>query len=384
MDSLDRDTLSTLARHQEWPAVTINMPTHRTGTDKEQDRIRFKNLLRSAEERIREGDLRNTDVDALMRPARALLDDAAFWRDTGDGLALFFSASTMRTFKVDRELSEDVVVSDRFAIRPVLPALADDQRFFVLTLSKNRVRLLAGTREGLGELDLAGVPESLAEALKYDDYEHNVQFHTRTPAGAAGKGRRSAVFHGHGGVPDTEKGNLERYFKTIDKGIQDLMRDSAAPLLLAGVDYLTAMYREVNSYPELVGQTLSGNPDETTMHELGTRARQMLEPYFRGEVEREVATFETLAGTGGASSDLAQILPAATEGRVRVLLLDPEASAWGRFDPASGDVDVSTEPRPGDQDLADLAAVETILHGGTVHAIDPSDAPAQAAAIFRY
>lgn len=385
MDSLDRDTLSTLAQYQGWPSVTINMPTHRAGADKEQDRIRFKNLLRSAEEQIRAHDVRSADVDSVMRPARELLDDAAFWRDTGDGLALFFSADGIHTYKLDRVLPEDVVVSERFVIRPVLPALAKDTGFFVLTLSKNRVRLLEGTSDGLAELELGSVPESLAEALKYDDYERNVQFHTRTPASAAGRGgRRTAVFHGHGGVPDTEKSNLERYFKSIDRGIQDLMRDTAAPLLLAGVDYLTAMYRDLNSYAHLVDETLSGNPDETPLHELHARSREMLEPFFRGQVDREVAAFETLAGTAGASSDLAQIVAAASEGRVRVLLLDQEATAWGRYDPSSGSVDVSPDPRPGDWDLADLAAAETLLHGGTVHSVDPDDAPAQAAAIFRY
>lgn len=384
MDSLDRETLSTLAQHQAWPAVTIHMPTHRTIAEKEQDRIRFKNLLREAEELVREGDLRTTDVDALLRPACALLEDPAFWRDTADGLAVFLAPDMLSTYKLDSELPESVMVGERFSIRPVLPAVDHDDRFFVLALSKNRVRLLEGDREGLHELDLAGVPESLAEALKYVDYERHVQFHSKTPAGAAGRGRRAAVFHGHGGVPETQKTELERYFKTIDKGIHDLLRNADAPLLLAGVDYLTAMYREANSYPHLAAETLSGNPDETPLHELDANARRVLEPHFRGRAERDLEAFETLAGTDSTSSDLAQIVPAAHEGRVSVLFVNPQATAWGRFDPDSGTVEVSPEPRSGDWDLADLAAIGTLLHGGVVHTVDPQDAELETAAIFRY
>lgn len=42
---------------------------------------------------------------------------------------------------------------------------------------------------------MKGIPKNLAEALEYDDPEKQLQFHTRTPAGAQ---KRSAVFHGHG------------------------------------------------------------------------------------------------------------------------------------------------------------------------------------------
>jgi hypothetical protein len=43
-------------------------------------------------------------------------------------------------------------------------------------------------------------------------------------------------------------------------------------------------------------------------------------------------------------------------------------------------------PEPGDQELLDLAAVQTILHGGTVYSCDHIKAPGDdvAAAIFRY
>jgi hypothetical protein len=39
-----------------------------------------------------------------------------------------------------------VVVTDRFHIKPLLPLLSGDGRFYVLALSQSEVRLLQGTR----------------------------------------------------------------------------------------------------------------------------------------------------------------------------------------------------------------------------------------------
>lgn len=383
-DILDRETLIELSRHVGWPAVSIHMPTHRSGPEIQQDPIRFKNLLKTATERLA-GHLRMPEIETLLAPAFRLQQDAGFWRESADGLAVFLGEDETRVFRLEIELPEAVTVAERYTIRPLLAALNTGERFFVLALSKKRVRLLEGDAAGVRELDLTGVPESLAEALKYDDFERQVQFHSRTPAAAAGRGRRAAVFHGHGGIPDVEKENVARFFRAVDRGIHELLRDDDAPLLLAGVEYLMPIYREVNSYPHLVDAALTGNPDEMTPQELHAQARDVLRPHFRAEFESDLRTWRELSGVGGASEDIREIVPAAHEGRVRVLFVSPHSTVWGAFDPSSARVDVRDEPRPDDWDLADLAAAETLLHGGVVHAVGGSPGePESAAAIFRY
>lgn len=382
--TLDRDTLVGLSRHIGWPAITIVMPTHRSGPEVQQDPIRFKNLIKTAAEEVSRH-MRQPEVERLLSQANALLGDSAFWRESEDGLAVFISDGSFTALRVGVALPEFVSVGERFAIRPLLPALGTRERYFLLALSKKRVRLLEGDADGVRELDMTGVPESLADALRYDDFERQVQFHSRTPAGAAGRGRRAAVFHGHGGIPDVEKENIARFFRAIDRGIHDLVRDDDAPLLLAGVDYLVPIYREVNSYAHLVDVALGGNPDEMTPAELHAAARELLRPYFLAGYDRDLATLHEALGTSASSEDLAEIVAAAHEGRVRVLFVSQGATGWGSFDPAAERVDVHDEPRPGDWDLADLAAAQTLLHGGVVHAVSGELAqPSPAAALFRY
>lgn len=381
MDSLDRETVMTLARHVGWPAVSIYMQTHPGHAQSSQDQLRFKNLLKDAERKLEIGSMRPSESDALLAWGQETLANSAFWRSGSIGLAVFFAKDIHYAFAMETEMPERVDVSDRFVIRPLVSALDSADRYFVLALSQNSVRVFEGTGASMTELEADGVPGSLAEALKYDDYEKNVQFHTRTPAVAAGKGRRAAGFHGHGGIPDKAKKDLQKYYRMIDRGMAELLHGETAPLIIAGVEYLTPLYHEINSYPGLVDETIAGSPDERATHELAAAAVQLLDPLRERQIRSDLELLREAIGTGSASRDLTEIIPAAHEGRVATLFVSTDHSDWGSYDPSNGRVDVRETPQPGDWDLTDLAAAETLLHGGNVHSTERESA---ASAIFRY
>ena len=58
MNLLSGDELKTLMERQEGLCVSIFMPTHRKGTETQQNQIRYKNLLRKAEEQLIQSELR--------------------------------------------------------------------------------------------------------------------------------------------------------------------------------------------------------------------------------------------------------------------------------------------------------------------------------------
>ena len=62
---------------------------------------------------------------------------------------------------------------------------------------------------------------------------------------------------------------------------------------------------------------------------------------------------------------------------------------WGKLETNGGDVKLHDAREPGDQDLLDLAAVETLAHAGKVYAVEPDRVPSPSAgsavaAVFRY
>jgi hypothetical protein len=390
LNLLTRDDLKSWMAEHRSGAISIFMPTFRKGRETEQNPIRLKNLLREAEARLLDRGVSSLEAQSLLEPAQALVLDTLFWQYQQDGLALFIAVGLFRYYRFPLDFSEFVAVGNRFYIKPLLPLLSGDGQFFVLALSKNEVRLLKGTRNSVDQVDLEDVPQSLARYLRFDDPEKQLQFHTGT---TQRRGQRAAIFHGHGvGTNEAQhKVNLLRYFHEVDAGVQELLRSenrpvAQAPLVLAGVEYLLPLYREANTYPSLLEEGIEGNPEEFSPEELHQRAWSLVRPYFQRAQEEASAAYSRLAGSEQASDEIREIVVAAHQGRVDTLFVALGLQQWGSFEPRSSRVLLHEKQETADGDLLDLAALATLLNGGTVYAVEPTRVPGGGlmAAIFRY
>ncbi len=256
----------------------------------------------------------------------------------------------------------------------------------MLALSQNDVRLLQCTRHSLRELGLKDAPTSLADVLQYESDTETLQFHTGVPAqGHQGKG---AVFHGQADDADgaVHKKKVRDFINQVENAVEDLLADERAPLVLAGVEEIRAIYAEANRYPGLLEQGVDGNPDRAKPEELRERAWQVVEPEFERTKRQAVAACLRFAGSERGSTELNEVLEAAGSGRVEVLLIDLDRHQWGRYDQDNGLVRLHYREETGDEDLLDWAAVHTLRHGGTVFALPTEQMPNRwkAAAVFRY
>jgi len=383
MKIFTRDELRTLTASAQAPCVSIYLPTHRVPTENQQDRTRLKNLIRQAQESLQAYGLRPVEAESLLEPVTRLLGAIPFWKDKRDGLALFIAPGIFRRYQLPTTFEPLVVVAHRFHLKPLLAFLGGNE-FFVLALSQNAVRLFEGSRFGLSAIDdLEGVPKSLADALKYDELVKQVQFRTGIGVGGA-RGERAAMFHGQSA--DDTKDRILRYFRQIDQGLQDFLREEQAPLVLAGVEYLLPIYKEANTYQHLLGEGITGNPEGVSPDDLHRQAWALVEPHFKRAQEQAAARYRQLAGTGRTANDPREIVPAAYHGRVECLFVAVGRLQWGDYDPGTGEVLVHPEAQPGSFDILDLAATQTLLHGGAVYAVEPGEVPEEAllAAVFRY
>jgi hypothetical protein len=386
MDLLTVNELKTLIEARDGAFVSLYMPTHRRGEKIQEDPVRLKNLLGEAEEALQESGLRAPEAQHLLEPAYQLVWDGDFWQHQSDGLALFLSSEMAGVYRLPLDFEELVVTTGRFHIKPLLPLLSAGGQFYVLALSQNEVRLLQGTRQRVNQIDLENLSTSLSEALRFDDPEKRLQFHTRTrPPGGAGE--RPGAFHGQGvASADDPKEQILRFFHRVADGLQDLLGAEKVPLVLAGVGYLLPLYREANSYPHILEGGIEGNPEEMSAEALHEAAWKVVEPHFLKARETAAGQYMDLAKTDRASNNLAEVVPAAQFGRVATLFVGLGLQQWGTFDPESNQVQMNRRPKPGDVDLLDLAAAQTLLNDGTVYAVEPREVPggSQVAAVFRY
>lgn len=385
MTLLTVDELRALSQTGTGPFVSIFMPTRRAGPETRENPIRFKNLVNQAEEQLAKNELRPPEARDFLQPLQTLINDYDFWQHQHEGLAVFLSPDLFRSYSLPLTFEEDLIIGNRFHLKPLLPLLSDDGQFYLLRLSQGEIRLFEATRYTIDEIKLEGVPKNRAEALKYDEPIKQLQFHTQT-ASPAGSTTRPGVFHGQGGGKDEGKTDILRFFQQVDEGLQQYLKGEK-PLVLAGVEYLLPIYQEANSYPHLLsGQGIEGNFDDVNAEDVHQQAWSIVEPHFQQARQEALARYESLVHKGLASGELRQIIPAAHYGRVETLFVAIDIQQWGQFDPDANTLHLHKQPKAGDEDLLDLAAVQTLLNSGRVYALTsvtmPDNRPV--AAIFRY
>lgn len=400
MDLFNRNELERLAELEDDICISFYMPTHRYESDWSQNPTRLKNLLREARTQLREEGYRGNEIDDILSDARRQLDRPDFWRGMSNGLAVFITAETTDFFRLPLSFEEIAVVNDRFHLKPLFPLIAANNRFYILSLSKNDVRLYQGTHQAVSEIRAAEIPRDILDAVqKYDDTEEGerTQARTQNQMGQGAHKNRSDPSHqprqGHGLTPedlnDDPQQELRRFFREVSNSVSDYLSGEQVPLVLAGVNEYLPIYKEVNEYPHLLeDQLVSGNPEPLKMKELHQKAWNLVEPVFQEVQAKEMDRFEQLyyQDDGLASGDFHEIVPACAYGRVDTLFVPTEQHRWGRFDPDSNTVEIHEEQQSGDGDLLNYAAVQTYLNGGSVHALRPEEMPEgrSIAATFRY
>jgi hypothetical protein len=381
MQLLSRSQFEQLSQSASDYSVSIYLPTHVAGPEIQQDPIRLKNLLTEAESRLLAAGMSKHDIGPMLKPVYGLLGDERFWRYQSRGLAIFLTADSARMYRLPLSFESLVVVTNRFHLKPLLPLFFENRYFYILALSQNQVRFFQATRYDISEVSLDSVPTSLAAALKYDDPEKQQQFHNVSGDGSV------PMYHGHGvGTSMDDKDDIRRFLAKVESGLQPYLQDDNIPLVLASVEYLQPIYRELNTYPHLVGEGVHGNPDVAKPDELRQQTWPKVAALIEASHQDAVTQYHNMKGTGKASDQIDQLIRAACRGQVETFFTVANAHRWGQVETQTGQVDFHDQPQPRDCDLLDVAAVQTFRQGGTVYILDEDQMPtdAAAAAVYRY
>lgn len=389
MNLLSVDEIKLLLEQAQAACVSIYMPTVRLGAETQQNPIRFKNVIKLAEAKLQDYDpeQRHTDVVDFLKPAHEL-DQEDFWQHQDEGLALFMTEGFWRYYRLPLPFEELVVVGDRFHLKPLMPLLTGDGKFYILTLSQQQLQVFEGSRYSINEIEVEGLPKNLDEALHYDETAKDGQFRIGTSPGNTGNGpQRAGSFHGQGSPDrDDHKRDILQFFHQVDQALHQFLGEQKTPLVLVGVDYLLPLYQEANTYPGLLEEGITESPKVSKPDELHQSAWAIVEPHYAQAQQAAVEHYQALAVTERATSTLQDVIPAAYYGRVEQLFVAVGEQRWGRFNFETNELDLHADEEPGDEDLLNAAAIQTLLNGGTVYAVAPEEVPDNGllAAVFRY
>ena len=333
--------------------VSIYLPTHRVTQETQQDRLVLRDLTRQAVEQLHDAGAPGDDVADIEGHLLHLVeDDEDFWVDQAESLAIFASPDRFETHRLPNHLTAMVEVSSRFHLSPLLRAVTFPQAAWILSISQGSVRLL--------ELSPSGAPEEVSvEGLPRDA--------TQSAGNKVHRAREAA------------------YARKVDTALRPVLAGSSLPLILAASQPMAALYRSVNTYPNLVADREHGNPETTSDADLGDAARSILDGVYADQLTEMAADFDRRRSQGRTAVDVSDLARLATIGAIDTVMVDMEASMPGSIDD-DGAVSFDDDHGADNYDVLDEIARRVLLTGGRVLALRAGDIPGggSVAGLLRY
>ena len=382
MELVTLQTIRGLIQPQNPPCISIYQPTHRHHPDNQQDSIRFKNLIRMVEESLAQK-YRGRDTRPFLEPLRKLAENSAFWNHTLDGLAVLATAESMMVIPLQRTVGELAVVADSFHIKPLLRVLQSADRYNVLCLTRVSARLFEGNRYALDELEVAGVPKKLTDALG----EEVTEPHLTVGSYGTGTGGPGPMVHGHGSRRDEIDKDTDRYFRAVDRAVMThVSQPSGLPLLLVALTENQPVFRQLSQNPALLPTGVTSNPDALSAEQLRDACWAVMEPQYLARLAELSEQFGHAMAHQKGTADLSDAARAAVAGRVGTLLIEAERVVPGKLDSSTGAVEYAALDAPDVDDLLDDLAELVLRQGGDIVVVPKERMPTTTglAAILRY
>jgi len=374
-----------LVGEQRSPCVSIYLPMPQAFQERQQGPILYGNLVDRAEELLR-GKYPRTAVQPLVDRFRALAGDGAFWEHRPPGLAVLGTPTTFDTFDLRRPPPERVVVAGSLYTTPLLRAVQSADRFHVLCLHRERVRLYEGNRDAIDTIEPAGVPLTVTDALGEEvTVQRKEQAHAgKSPGEPRPAPRGPNAPPGHPATRDDAKLDAERFFRVVDRAVwEHVSRPSGLPLVLVALPEQQAVFRAVSHNPQLLEAGVERGVGELSDRQLLAEVWRCVEPRYLARLEKFVEDFNVARTRGLGSDDLKDVARAAHDGRVGILLVEADRAIPGRIDPDTGRIEAG-DPEVGDL-LNDLTGLVLRMKGDVV-VVPAERMPTKtgAAAVYRF
>lgn len=375
MDSLVKDYPDELLGAHEPPCLSLYQPTHRRHPENQQDPVRYRNLVKTMAESLRQK-YRTREVLPLLAPFQALADDYDFWNHALDGMAALGAPGMFRVYRLQRPVAELAVVANSFHTKPLMRIVQSSDRYQVLSLNRQKIKLYEGNRDALDEVELPpAVPRKITDVPGEDSKERHVEV------------SMSGVRGGQGSKSELVDNDTRRFFRAVDRAIlEHYSRPSGLPLLLAALPEHHSFFRRVSHNPFLMAEGIENDPDALSLEALRDRAWRLIEPHYHARLATLVEEFGGSKSKGLGGEELTVVAEAAVSGRVTTLLIEADRQIPGRLDHSTGRVEFGELAHPEIDDLLDDLGELVLKLGGQVVVVPAERMPTRTgvAAIYRF
>ncbi|MET3114742.1 hypothetical protein AAKU52_002479 [Pedobacter sp. CG_S7] len=384
MNLLNKHLVQELLLVNEDPCLSLYMPTHRSHPENLQDPIKFKNLVKQLEESLLK-QYSSKEVAKILEPIEELGNNSSFWNHVTDGLAVFSSPSLFKTINLQVPVEKLAIVANSMHTKPLRKYLQSLDRYQVLGLSLNDIKLFEGNRHSLIEVKIPSDFPTTIEAVLGDKLTE--KHSTVASYGGAG-GDSSKMHHGHGGKKDEVDVDSERFFRVVATNVYEkYSKPSGLPLILAALPEHHNLFHKVSNNHLLLENGIHANYKAISIDKLTTMSWEVIEPAYILKLKGLVEDFEQAKANKIGSDNIKDVAKAVAEGKVGTLLLESDRIIAGKItNKDTGAIQTTAVIDPKVDDLLDDIGELVTQLGGQVFIVPKIYMPSETgiAAIFRY
>lgn len=376
-----KDFPNDIIYEKEGPFISLYQPTHRYRPENKQDVIRYKNLVRTIENSLKEK-YRDKELQILMKPFNDLAEDKLFWNNTTDGLAILANGNKCIVYKLKRPVEETAVVGNTFHIGPLIRNFQSDDKYHLLGLDRKEFTLFEGNRYSFEEMEIDQSIDRKAEDVLGDERTEPYL----TP-GYYGGAENNPMFHGHGGRREEVDIDAERFFRYVDKIVLDhYSNPTKVPLILVALDENQGLFRRLTNNPYLLDKGIRKDYRTLSLEDIREDAWELIEPTYLEQTKILTDRYNGDRPKSLASDDLAEVASAILENKVGTLLMESDRVVPGKLNKETGQLEKGSIDNPQFENVLDDLAMMMYKNNGEIVILPKGRMPSTTgvAAIFRY
>lgn len=376
-----KDFPNDIIYEKKGPFISLYQPTHRFRPENKQDVIRFKNLVRTIENSLKEK-YRDKDLQALMKPFNDIAEDNVFWNNTEDGLAILANEDKCIVYKLKRPVEENAVVGNTFHIGPLIRNFQSDDKYHLLGLDRKEFTLFEGNRYHFEKIEIDPSIDT-----KSEDVLGNELTEPYLSPGAYGGAENNPMFHGHGGRKEEVDIDAERFFRYVDKVVlEHYSNPTKMPLILVSLDENQGLFRSLTNNSYLLEKGIRKDYRTLSSSDIREDAWELIEPIYLEQTKVLTDKYNFERPKSLASDDLPEVAKAVFENRVSTLLIESDRIVTGKLDTKTGQLEMMDSNNSQFENILDDLAMMMYKNNGEIVILPKGRMPSTTgvAAIFRY
>ena len=370
MEHIDKQIIEKLSKERSPHSISIYLPTTREdpGSKENRNRINLKNKIKAVRQNLKEQGYKDHETEHYLKPLEEIAEDAGFLKSLWDGLAIFLNDHMFAYYTLPLNFDNILYMGNDFYLLPLLRPVRENKQFYILSLNLHGVKLYHADRFRIAEVEVEDfVPEKIEEVAGFDYYKDKVYQHRSAVVGGG-----QTFYHGHAKGEEEKKEEVLRFLRYVEQGLQHILSNKTEPLIVASVDYIFSLFREITDYKYLMNQNISESPKDEKPITLLQKAWKIMQEQLDEERQKMVVKYRESKNKSFMIDD---IVPNILYNRVDTLFVNKKEMVWGTVPNDSFEVELHSERQKGDEDLLNFSAIKAFLNNGNVYLMEPEEMP---------